>query len=252
MNDKVLIAVGCASLIAASALGGWLLSRALKTKKYKKSPLHLSDGFTYTAHTGCVNTKDNSLDSIDAAVQYGADIVEIDLNFTADGQPVLSHDDPVGGEVSIDEAFEKISKCDGLKVNVDVKNTANLRAVVNAAEKHGITDRFFYTGITEEFVDAVKRDTPEVTYYLNVPVKKRQTDAYLQSLVEKVRNSGAVGINFNKDNATQKLVDLFHENNMLVSIWTVNDEPDIYRILSLSPDNITTRRPDRIQKIIQK
>ena len=101
--------------------------------------MHLSDSFTYTAHTGCVNTKDNSLDSIDAAVQYGADIVEIDLNFTADGQPVLSHDDPVGGEVSIDEAFEKISKCDGLKVNVDVKNTTNLRAVVNAAEKYGIT-----------------------------------------------------------------------------------------------------------------
>ena len=32
----------------------------------------LPDGVKYTAHTGCVNTPDNSLESIEAGVKFGA------------------------------------------------------------------------------------------------------------------------------------------------------------------------------------
>ena len=215
------------------------------------SDFTLPADFTYTAHSGCVNTPDNSIASIEAAAQYDADIVEVDLNFGADGQPVLSHDDPQGGEVTLDEAFGKISGYKNLRVNVDVKKTTDLGAVESLAKKHGIYDRMFFTGIRECDVDAVKKSTPGVPYYLNVDVSRKQSDAYLDSLVKKVAGCGAIGINFNKKNATQKLVDKFRDNGLLVSVWTANSEKDIRRILALSPDNITTRRPDLIVKILQ-
>ncbi|MBQ8575675.1 MAG: glycerophosphodiester phosphodiesterase [Clostridia bacterium] len=221
-------------------------------KKHKDIESNLPESFTYTAHTGCVGTKENSLESIECGVLNGADIVEFDLNFTSEGEPVLSHDEPKGREITLDEAFRKISEYKSLKVNVDVKSTVALGKVKALAEKHHILDRIFYTGIGEDFVEAVQRDTPNIPYYLNVGVEKNQSEEYLYSLVKKVKDCGAVGINFNKDNATKKLVDVFHGNGLLVSIWTVSNTADIYRILSYSPDNITTRRPDKIKKILSK
>ena len=214
--------------------------------------IELRKGFTRTAHTGCVGTADNSLESIDVAVKYGVDIVEFDLNFTADGKPVLSHDEPRGGEISLDEAFKKIASTENLKANVDVKTTKHLELVKPLAEKYGILDRIFYTGITKEMVGDAKKKSPGITYFLNTRVRKIQTRKYLAKLVSEVRDCGAVGINFSKKSASKKLVKAFHENGLLVSIWTANNEKEILHLLSLSPDNITTRRPDILKTILEK
>ena len=82
-------------------------------------------------------------------------------------------------------------------------------------------------------------------------VDARKDDAYINSLVEKVKESGAVGINFNKKNASKKLVDAFHKNGLLVSVWTANKESDMRRLLAFAPDNITTRRPDIMAEIMK-
>lgn len=219
---------------------------------FSKPDFSLPDGFTVTAHTGCCKTPDNSLESIETAVKYGADTVEFDLQFTSDGEPVLSHDAPKGNNVTLDEAFKKISTYKNITVNVDVKTTTNLGKVKELADKHGITPRVFFTGIFEDNVEAVKRDCPEIPYFLNVSVNKLQSREYLLSLVKKVRDCGAVGINFNKKSATKELVETFRENGLLVSIWTAKTKGDIYRILALSPDNITTRRPDLAKKILNR
>ena len=71
------------------------------------------------------------------------------------------------------------------------------------------------------------------------------------SLVEKVKKAGAIGINFNYKSASKELVKVFHENNLLVSIWTVDNEYNMYKILSFAPDNITTRHPDKLSEIIK-
>lgn len=214
----------------------------------------LPDGFTYTAHTGCLKTDANSLDSIEAGASNGAKIVEFDLNFTKDGKAVLSHDEPKGNEPSLEEAFKKVSQYPDLMANVDVKSTKNLTVVTPLAEKHGISDRIFYTGIFLKDVEAVKKDSPQVPYYLNVKVEKpeNQTEEYLQKLVDEVKGCGAVGINFNKNNATKKLVEKFRDNGLLVSIWTVNTKRKMKKILSFSPDNITTKRPDKMNRLLNK
>lgn len=210
--------------------------------------------FTVTAHTGCLGTKPNSIEAILKGFESGADIIEFDLNFDNDGTPVLSHDTPKGGEVTLDEAFAVLAKCNGLKANVDIKTVEAIEKVAPLAKKHGVLDRIFFTGVHDGFVEAVKTRAPEVEYYLNVGVasKWKQSDKYLKALVEKVKNSGAVGINFNKNNATKKLVNAFHKNGLLVSIWTVDRKRQMKKIISLSPDNITTRHPDELLEIIEK
>lgn len=244
-KTKVILAASAAVLIGSAALlGGYAVF------KYKN--VNLPDGFTVTAHTGCENSADNSLEAIRLGYVSGADIVEFDLNFNSESVPVLSHDEPKVGTIALEEAFRAISEHDKLRVNIDVKKADDLKAVVALAEKYGLSDRIFYTGIEEEKVDAVNAQTPDVKYYLNVDVdKKRKSELeYLISLAEKVESLGAVGINMWYGACSKELVSVFHERGLLVSVWTVNNEFDMLRMLELSPDNITTRLPSKLKELV--
>lgn len=254
MNKKNKFAISIVLATAISGAGVFFGVRKMKLNEYKSGDLKLPKDFTITAHTGCMDTKENSLESIKKGVENGATIVEFDLYFNDKGEPVLSHDEPVGGEVTLDEAFEYISHHDNIRVNVDIKTCDALEKVYPTAQKYGIENRIFYTGVKDEFVEPVKTDSPQVKYFLNVDVKKSKADdkEYLMSLVEKVKNAGAIGINFNYKNATKELVEVFHENELLVSIWTVDSEYNMYKILSFEPDNITTRNPDKLSEIVKK
>lgn len=227
--------------------------RTMKLNEYKNTELHLPEGFTITAHTGCMGTEENSLESIKMGIENGAQIVEFDLYFNEKGEPVLAHDEPVGGEVTLEEAFAYFRMFKDAKANVDIKTVDALEKVYPMAKENSVEDRIFYTGVKDEFVETVKKDSPEMKYYLNVDVaKSKNTDTeYLQSLVEKVKNAGAIGINFNYKSASKELVEVFHKNGLLVSIWTVDSEYNMYKILTFGPDNITTRHPDKLSEIIK-
>ncbi len=255
MNIKKVIIITTVTVIAVAVAGTGVFFgvRGYKMNEYKNTKLNLPDGFTITAHTGCVDTDDNSLESIKIGVENGAKIVEFDVYFTADGTPVLSHDEPVGGEPTLDETFAYLKTFEGIGANVDIKTVDALEKIYPLAVKNGVEDRIFYTGVNPEYIAAVQKNSPEMDFYLNIDVdKSKSTDReYLLSLVQKVKDDGAIGINFSYKNATKELVDIFHENGLLVSIYTVNDEYNMYKILSFAPDNITTRNPDKLNEILK-
>ena len=228
-----------------------LFSKIFSSGNTAELSFELPEGFTVTAHTGCEGEKDNSLESITAGVKAGADIVEIDLHFLPDGTPVLSHDTPKEARPTLESAFELLSTLN-VKMNVDVKTTANLPSVVSLAKKYGVTEKIFFTGIEEKDVAAVKRDAPEIPYFLNVNVNKgkRYNKEYIAFLIEKVKDNGAIGINTKFKNSSRILVKEFKENGLLVSLWTANTEKDMKKSLLLSPDNITTRHPSVLRSII--
>ena len=219
--------------------------------KAKNKKVTLPEGFTLTAHTGCEGTADNSLEAIQKGFDCGADTVEFDVNFTPDGVPVLAHDTAADSTVSLAEAFELISGLPKLTVNVDCKTTENLRAISELAEQYGVKDRIFFTGIEEKDVPAVKEQTPDITYWLNIKFKKSKDKAYLNSIADKVISLGAVGLNINHKNCSKEVIDLFHERGLLVSIWTIKTEYDMIRALNLGADNITTRKPGTLKPIIE-
>lgn len=245
-KTTIILAVTATAVIGSAALlAGYTV--------LKNRNVALPQNFTITAHTGCEGAEDNSLEAIRLGYEKGADIVEFDLNFNSDSLPVLAHDEPTDGVVTLEEAFICLEKYPTLKVNVDVKNTKNLKAVTELAEKYSLLDRIFYTGIEEKDVEAVKNQTPDVMYYLNVDVDKtKKTDReYLNSLADKVESLGAVGINMNYGSCSKELVSVFRERGLLVSIWTVNNKLDMMRMLELCPDNITTRKPSDLKEILK-
>lgn len=211
----------------------------------------LPEGFTVTAHTGCEGTPDNSLESIRVGAQ-NADIVEVDLNFTKNNEPVLAHDFIKSSAPTIDEAFAALAEFENVKMNIDVKIAPNLKAVYESAKKHGVENRIFYTGIEKAKVKAAQNDTPEVPYYLNVTVTRFQMlkPGYIDFLVSEVKKAGAIGLNMSFRPCNHKLIEAFHKEGLLVSLWTCNTEKDMLKALKLGPDNITTRNPKKLRSII--
>ncbi len=254
-KSKRIAALVAVILCAAAAVSAVLLfSYAKESRQYKNAPLSLPEDFTVTGHTGCMGEKDNSIEAMEAAVKAGAQIVEFDLNFDGEKNPVLSHDAPKGGEVTLERAFEFLKKHPAVLANVDAKSTENLPAVKALAEKLGVKNQIFFTGIEEGDVQKVKSDCPDIPFYLNVDVSKRKASDpdYLESIALKIIACGAVGINMHKRAVTKELCTFFHTKGMLVSVYTVDGYNEIYRVLAAAPDNITSRNPDRVLEIINE
>lgn len=255
MNRKQILVTSATSLLIIALVGTIIYFgvRAVKINKYENMNIRLPRRFTITAHTGCMGTEENSVESMRAGVANGATIIEFDVNFTEDGSPVLTHDEPKGDELGLEVAFEFLAQNKNIKANVDMKSTANMSAVQKLAIEYGVTEQIFFTGINLEDVEAVQKGCPRISYYLNVDVDKAQnTDAeYIKSLVNEVKTSGAIGINLNYKSASSEIVKAFRANMLYVSVWTVDDKLSMYEILSMAPDNITTRKPDKLSEIIE-
>ena len=217
-----------------------------------KKNMNLPENFTVTAHSGCEKTTPNSLDSLKAADKLNCDIAEVDVRFTDEGIPVMAHDRNFSDVTALEDAFSLVSGFDRLKLNLDIKETTHLADIIPLAEKYSMTDRVFCTGIFEKDTQEMKKQLPGYTYYLNMGIKPAvfQTKRYLDKICRIIKENGAVGINCNHKKVTKKMVDYLHKNNLFVSLWTVDNEKDMKRVLSLCPDNITTRHPSELKKLI--
>ena len=209
---------------------------------------------TVTAHTGTMGTPMNSLEAIETGIRAGADIVEFDLNFNAEGTAVLSHNPPQGGEVLFEDALIAVGKHDGIKINIDVKNTLDLVTVEKLIEKHGLTDRAFFTGINENNINELKKQGVKLPYYLNyyhvIPLFGRKK--YYRELSEIIKGHGAVGLNAYLLLINKPLTDYLRSQGLLVSGWTANKERQMRRLIRCGVDNITTRHPDVLINILKK
>lgn len=226
----------------ASLRTGGFLKSFLFARKFP-----VPDGFTVTAHTGCLGTKANSIEAIEAGIAAGAQIVEFDLRFLDDGTPILSHDEPESEYVLLRDAFACLAKYPDVRANVDVKDTSGVGCVPALAEQCGVLERIFFTGIEEEDVAAVREKCPAIPYYLNTDVRPF---ANAVALADKVRALGAVGVNVSKVSLSPRLTSVFRAKGLLTSVWTVNGRIEARRILAMHPDNVTSKRPDRIREMI--
>ena len=151
-----------------------------------------------TAHSGCENTPENSLESMVAGIAAGADTVEIDVRATRDGTPILMHDpyvlrkgtDIAVGELEIHElnsdgadndpassgrrravtaleqALELIGSYD-VTVNLDVKDDLCIEGVVRLIRRHDLCEMVVLTGCPPARADILRSLAPELPVLLN-------------------------------------------------------------------------------------
>lgn len=225
------------------------------TKTYDEMELTFVDNFTITAHTGAYDTQMNSLESIQAALDNNADVLELDVRQRPDGTVIMHHDIVVTNSegVPLAEAFALLKGSD-IKINLDIKDTKALDALYELLTEYELVENSFLTGIETLNVKAVKESKcADMPYYLNyIPSRARVFfDEYRQKLVELLEETGAIGINCNYKYANSQLSSLLHKKGYKLSVWTVDTERKAKKMLAIEPDNITTKDVDMVKKVIE-
>jgi len=190
-----------------------------------------------TAHAGALGTAPNTLPCVQAALAFpGADILEVDVRFLPDGTPALGHD-RVGSDSPTLEAVFELMRSGQTRVNLDMKETSHMLQAEQLVVQYGLQVRAFLTGIEAKDVPAVWGCG--IPYYLNA--------ANAAAALE----LGALGINISYRQCTKKLVRAAHASGLLVSVWTVDRRSAMKKMLRLGVDNITTRRPDVLKRVMR-
>lgn len=225
------------------------------TKTYDEMELTFVDDFTITAHTGAYNTEMNTVDSVRAAIDNGAQIIELDIRQRPDKTVVMSHDIVVTNNDGnpLADALELLKGTD-IKINLDIKETKVLNNLHKLLVEYNLVEQSFLTGIETINVKAVKEsDCANMDYYLNyIPSRSRVFfDEYRQKIIDLLEETGAVGINCNYKYANSQLSSLLHKRGYKLSVWTVDTQRKAKKMLAIKPDNITTRNPDMINEVIE-
>lgn len=224
------------------------------TKSYDERTLTFVDGFTITAHTGAFHTPDNSLDTIYAAIEGGADIVEMDVRQRPNGTVVMGHDIITTNNdgVEVASAFEVI-KGSQLRVNLDIKDSRALPGLYQLIEQYELNDRVFLTGIETYQARAARENCPGIPYYINYLPSRLQifSEDYQEKLLKMLEDTGGIGINCNHTYASKTLSEVLHEHGYKLSVWTVDKQFEMKRALVNEPDNITTNEVGMLLDVIE-
>lgn len=225
------------------------------TKTYDEMELTFVDNFTITAHTGAYNTEMNSAQFVQTAIDNNAAVIELDIRQRPDHTVVMSHDIVVTNNdgTPLSEAFELLKGTD-IKINLDIKETRVLDNLYQLLVDYDLVEQSFLTGIETANVKAVKESAcADMDYYLNYMPSRPKVffDEYREKLIQLLEETGAIGINCNYKFASSQLSSLLHKKGYKLSVWTVDKERTAKKMLAINPDNITTKDPQMINKVIE-
>lgn len=223
-------------------------------RKTELDKVSLPEGFTITAHSGAFGTPDNSEEFIKKAVSENCAVLELDVSFRPSSMPVIIHCDcPEEDEgVPLKNAFEIIAQHPQMKINLDLKAFSNLSEIDKMLKDFGLFERAFFTGVCEKTAPIVKANS-EVPYFINIETtpSERENPMLAEKAAQRIISAGGIGINSHYDSVSKEIVRAVRAHGLLVSVWTANDARAMKNCLKLSPDNITTRHPDVLKKLIE-
>ncbi|MGB2694526.1 MAG: glycerophosphodiester phosphodiesterase family protein [Dehalococcoidia bacterium] len=227
-----------------------------------------------TAHAACKgHAPENTLAGVRAALDLGADAMEIDVRLTRDGMPVLLHDSTVDrttdGEGRLDEfSLRQMRRLDAgdaeriptlrevldavagnMLVVLEIKAADIEEPVLNAVRRAKALDWCVVHSFRPNVVERIRRLEPRMPCSLltggeNV-VDWGQLFSFALSL-------NAQGVAIHHEAITEELARAAHLRELRVSCWTANKRDDVRRLAACGVDAITTDYPDRARRWLQK
>lgn len=211
---------------------------------------------------------ENTLDSMREAARRGATWVEIDVKLTADGVPILMHDDSLERTMGIDRlvaqtpraelpaavpTFEQAIDCFRelrLGCNVEIKPCEGREAETGRAAVETLR-RCWPSSLPAPLLSSFKgaslraaRDAaPEFARALLVSELSENWQARAEAV-------GAVGMNVGRRKLTAAGAVAVKRAGYTLSVWTVNDPDEARAIVGMGADCIITDMPDVILKAL--
>ena len=266
-------------LIASLAAGGLMLNISYIRGVYRgniklNAPI---SGTQVSAHRGASDeAPENTKYAFEAALDSGADYIELDVQLTKDNYLVVFHDKTLdrttdgSGRVSdhtyaqlmelsagswYGEEFsdakimllEDVLRLVGHKclLNIEIKGIGNVDLIaemtVDLVNEYDIQDSCYITSFSYNALKKVKELDPKIKTALIANLATSTSYSQLPDI-------DAVSMNYIFVN--QSVVNTVHQNGKKIFVWTVDREEDIRSMMSLGVDNIITNRPGKASEIV--
>jgi glycerophosphoryl diester phosphodiesterase len=209
----------------------------------------------------------NTLESFEAALEHGVDMIEFDVLRTRDGRLVLAHDyeDAETREcVTLEDGLAHFAgeAYTGVELDVDMKLPGYEREVAEGLARHGLVERSLVSTMYPESLDVLRELEPGVRRGWSVPRVRRnylraplyvRLPVYAVALymrarlpgqaAARLRARGCEAIMVHQILVSGRLVRAVHAAGGQVYVWTVDDAPKIRALETLGVDGVITNDP---------
>ena len=199
--------------------------------------------------------RENTLDAFGAAVDAGADMVELDVHRTADGRAVVVHDETLDRVWGVARRVADMTRDEvvalgipdlaqalafipaRVQVMVDYKDESVAEAALADVLEAGALDRAVFSGDCFSGHRRIRALAPAARIAATWDLDERIPDALLDELGAEFYNpSGNV---LGQDPAA---VERMHARGTQVSVWTIDRPADMEHFLAMGVDAIITNR----------
>jgi glycerophosphoryl diester phosphodiesterase len=207
----------------------------------------------------------NTIESFQAALRAGVDMIEFDVLRLRDGRLVLAHDlrDAATRElVTLEEGLEHFAgeAYGSVELDVDLKVPGYEREVAEGLEAHGLSDRALVSSTYLESMDRLGEVAPRLRRGWSIPRARRDytksvlaPGAYVLIRLGRMilpRRTGAMlragrfeAVMVHWMLVSPALVAAVHGAGGQVYVWTVDDGRRIERLAALGVDAVITNDP---------
>jgi len=249
-----------------------------------KSFMSLDSPTRVIAHRGFSGqAPENTLVAIRQAIEVGADMVEVDVTVTADGQVICLHDETLdrttngsglpsklpmaeikqldaGSWFSPDYAGEKIPTLTEvletvkgrILINVEIKSEAVEHDVVPKVAvliaDHGMLDEVVVSSFSPDALRQMKVADPAIAT-ATLFNKELHTG---RDPLEIVLEVGSRGFNISSKRVTPEMIERCHRHGIPVAVYTVNEASDMRRLMEMGVDAVFSDHPDRMIEVVEE
>ena len=215
-----------------------------------------------TGHRGAAELEpENTLLSIQKAIDLEVDQIEIDVHLTRDQHLVVIHDTTVdrttdGQGAVADLTLAEIKQLDAGKgeriptlqevidlvrgkvvLQIELKGPDTAEPVVRTVERNRIENEILLTSFVHERLREARRLNSSLA--LGALWSNPPDDACEQAI-----DIGAIGIHIQYENIDAQLVQKAHAHGLLIRAWNPDTAEEIQQIIDLGVDAIGSNRPD--------
>jgi glycerophosphoryl diester phosphodiesterase len=202
-------------------------------------------------HRGAAELPENTVPSFRKAVEQGADGLELDVRKTADGKLVVIHPSVVEHHSVQSSSYDDIKKLpDGFEIPL-LKDV-----LIKFGKKVFLDIEFKVPGFEEEAIALITKhgnpsntmisafDTDTLNKVHDLLPELRLGYIYNRTQDEESRHNAPIDYVIPQFRlASRELIAGVHDEELKVMAWTVNDEAEMKRLLSLGVDGIITDFP---------
>jgi glycerophosphoryl diester phosphodiesterase len=221
--------------------------------------------FSIIGHRGAAGRlPENTLKSINYAINVGVDIVEVDVRATRDNVLVVFHDADFKRLADVDVTVRSVEYSwikssilingehiplleevidvvkDKVGLFIEIKEPDTTKGVIELVRSSGILEQVAIISFYDEALIKAKRLEPRIaTGLIYAQPPGRVLDAV---------KLGAKIVLPQYKIASEKSINLAHKYNLRVVVWTINSRVEALRLVRAGVDGIATDLPDELVK----